>query len=564
MAAEISSMPVNGNYAPHQGYGAVEQNSSVQSTSAPSQPSTSNLSASTSNGAPKSLDVGEIGWYFVEQYYTTLSKSPDKLHNYHHKRSQFVSGHETDKVAVCVGQAAIAQRIKDLDFQDCKVRVTNVDTQSSDANIVIQVIGEISNKNKPHEKFTQTFVLAPQKAGYFVLNDIFRYLVDEEDEFESEENQAVQKATQPSDHRQPTPTIEENEPKSLTSSEDPAAVENDAAKLDEGLNKKIEEQIPTEETNADQPASTPPAATNGTGAQEHSEAETGEPEEPSVTKEANADEPESAETNAESSAIDQPQLQPETPKDPEPTPAASPPKQTPAQPSQPAAPPKPAVPKTWASLAASAHRTTAPAVPATPSPATSTTSQTKVAPSAPKEAPTGPSAPSPQGAPAPEVSPVTSQQDEWTSVGDHKRQQSRAQQGVPGTTNSPAFRGYVKNVTENVDSSALKRELEKYGEVMYFDVAPQKNCAFVDFKTQQGYEDAIKANPHSVSGSQLYVEERRFKPGAYPYVNRGGMRGGRGGPGQGQGRGGFPPRGGFNPRGRGGAAPRGRGGPPAV
>ena len=26
------------------------------------------------------LSKDEIGWYFVEQYYTTLSKSPEKLH----------------------------------------------------------------------------------------------------------------------------------------------------------------------------------------------------------------------------------------------------------------------------------------------------------------------------------------------------------------------------------------------------------------------------------------------------------------------------------------------------
>ncbi len=33
---------------------------------------------SASNG--KDLGKDEVGWYFVEQYYTTLSKSPEKLH----------------------------------------------------------------------------------------------------------------------------------------------------------------------------------------------------------------------------------------------------------------------------------------------------------------------------------------------------------------------------------------------------------------------------------------------------------------------------------------------------
>lgn len=33
------------------------------------------------NGATNNnLSKDEVGWYFVEQYYTTLSKSPEKLH----------------------------------------------------------------------------------------------------------------------------------------------------------------------------------------------------------------------------------------------------------------------------------------------------------------------------------------------------------------------------------------------------------------------------------------------------------------------------------------------------
>lgn len=30
--------------------------------------------------AGNNLSKDEVGWYFVEQYYTTLSKSPEKLH----------------------------------------------------------------------------------------------------------------------------------------------------------------------------------------------------------------------------------------------------------------------------------------------------------------------------------------------------------------------------------------------------------------------------------------------------------------------------------------------------
>lgn len=37
----------------------------------------------TSGGTNHDLSKDEVGWYFVEQYYTTLSKSPEKLHVRH-------------------------------------------------------------------------------------------------------------------------------------------------------------------------------------------------------------------------------------------------------------------------------------------------------------------------------------------------------------------------------------------------------------------------------------------------------------------------------------------------
>lgn len=36
--------------------------------------------STTGSGSSNDLSKDEVGWYFVEQYYTTLSKSPEKLH----------------------------------------------------------------------------------------------------------------------------------------------------------------------------------------------------------------------------------------------------------------------------------------------------------------------------------------------------------------------------------------------------------------------------------------------------------------------------------------------------
>jgi hypothetical protein len=85
-------------------------------------PATSGAADTSAGGASGNGDLSkdEVGWYFVEQYYTTLSKSPEKLHVslqntyarsiadhnklFYGKRSQFVSGLEAEVAPVSVGR----------------------------------------------------------------------------------------------------------------------------------------------------------------------------------------------------------------------------------------------------------------------------------------------------------------------------------------------------------------------------------------------------------------------------------------------------------------------------
>jgi hypothetical protein len=65
-------MATNGSFSQQDQYkSATEQ---YPATSGP----TDSTAGSTSGNGDLSKD--EVGWYFVEQYYTTLSKSPEKLH----------------------------------------------------------------------------------------------------------------------------------------------------------------------------------------------------------------------------------------------------------------------------------------------------------------------------------------------------------------------------------------------------------------------------------------------------------------------------------------------------
>lgn len=73
-------MPVNGGYNQQSfeanNYSASSANSATGYGSTQHQESGQAGSGASTSEIPKD----EVGWYFVEQYYTTLSKSPDKLY----------------------------------------------------------------------------------------------------------------------------------------------------------------------------------------------------------------------------------------------------------------------------------------------------------------------------------------------------------------------------------------------------------------------------------------------------------------------------------------------------
>lgn len=92
MATDVASMPINGNYGSQQSFGTSETQPSSHNLNNPTGASmngstatngpTASVDNNTSGAAQGSSSVpkDEVGWYFVEQYYTTLSRSPDKLH----------------------------------------------------------------------------------------------------------------------------------------------------------------------------------------------------------------------------------------------------------------------------------------------------------------------------------------------------------------------------------------------------------------------------------------------------------------------------------------------------
>ena len=90
MASESAMKPVNGNYGNQQQYGTAEEHLSSHSGANTTtsgaydgenpNPMATNNSSSVASEGNGGVPKDEVGWYFVEQYYTTLSKNPEKLH----------------------------------------------------------------------------------------------------------------------------------------------------------------------------------------------------------------------------------------------------------------------------------------------------------------------------------------------------------------------------------------------------------------------------------------------------------------------------------------------------
>lgn len=330
--------------------------------------------------------------------------------------------------------------------------MTNVDTQGSESNIVIQVIGEISNQGQPHRRFAQTFVLAEQTNGYFVLNDIFRYLAEEPEEEEELQHEPTAPAK---GVQEPAPTAAVPEDASLNQSNEVANSEEDLTKVDEKL--EAAQQESTSESVA------LAAATE----------QVPEEIEAPQTEEVPAAVSEEAPKATEAPAVEE-TAQAEKPKAPVSTPAPSAAKAAPV--AMPSGPPKPAAPRTWASLAASAHKVatpvvTAPASQQVPAQAKSTTAAQPAA-AAPAAAQTSaPRDPSPSS---------QGEATGWQTATGHKKEQSRAQNQGPAI-DPDQKRAYIKNVYSQVEEGALRAAMTKFGEIEYLDVSRPKVRLTSDF-----------------------------------------------------------------------------------
>ncbi|GFP83424.1 putative g3bp-like protein [Phtheirospermum japonicum] len=127
---------------------------------------------------PLPVTAAQVGTYFVGQYYQMLQNQPDFVHQFYSDASTMlrIEGN-TRETATAMLQ--IHQLVMTLNYTGIEIKTAH-SLESWSGGVLVIVTGSVCLKNfNGRKKFVETFFLAPQEKGYFVLNDVFHY-VDEE------------------------------------------------------------------------------------------------------------------------------------------------------------------------------------------------------------------------------------------------------------------------------------------------------------------------------------------------------------------------------------------------
>ncbi|PRQ25716.1 putative nucleotide-binding alpha-beta plait domain, nuclear transport factor 2, NTF2-like protein [Rosa chinensis] len=127
---------------------------------------------------PGPVSAVQVGSYFVGQYYQVLQQQPDLVHQFYSDGSTMirVDGDSTESANEML---QIHTLILSQYFTSIEIKTIN-SINSLGGGVLVMVTGSVKSKEfNGRRKFAQTFFLAPQNKGYYVLNDIFQFLEDE-------------------------------------------------------------------------------------------------------------------------------------------------------------------------------------------------------------------------------------------------------------------------------------------------------------------------------------------------------------------------------------------------
>ncbi|KAL0912806.1 hypothetical protein M5K25_016213 [Dendrobium thyrsiflorum] len=128
---------------------------------------------------PGQVSAAQVGTFFLGQYYPFLQQTPNLVHQFYTNTSTMIryNGDASEKAS---GMAEIHNLIVRLNFTEIEI-ITAHSLESWDGGVLVTVSGFVQAKDFIfRRKFVETFFLAPQEKGYFVLNDIFLLLEEEQ------------------------------------------------------------------------------------------------------------------------------------------------------------------------------------------------------------------------------------------------------------------------------------------------------------------------------------------------------------------------------------------------
>ncbi|EOA13343.1 hypothetical protein CARUB_v10026377mg [Capsella rubella] len=124
------------------------------------------------------VDPSTVGREFVNQYYYIMYNMPEHLHRFYQEISKVGRVGQDGFMRDFSTLLGISEELKSLTCGDFKsVEITSYDTQESHSGgFLLAVTGYFSQNERLRKKFSQTFFLAPQENGFFVLNDLLRFV----------------------------------------------------------------------------------------------------------------------------------------------------------------------------------------------------------------------------------------------------------------------------------------------------------------------------------------------------------------------------------------------------
>ncbi|KAG7398570.1 GTPase activating protein (SH3 domain) binding protein [Phytophthora boehmeriae] len=405
-----------------------------------------------------------VGNTFMRQYYHFLAKEPQSLHRFYKSESRWCHGVGSHMEEPIAGQRAINDQILKRGYAGARVDLDagSIDCQNSlGGGVLVLVTGVMTLRASPEPKpFVQTFFLAVQPKGYFVLNDCLRFL--ELPAPDSDKDVAAVAAVSATSNGKEAPAS----PKKTEKKDVPSPVKTDT-KTETKTLKKVVKDTPASPVKATATVASSPVkkttittTTTTTTSKPEKKEETVKPPASPVKQPSPVKSPVKTESPPKS-PVKSPKKQD--------TPVAA----APAAKAEPvaAAPTEPEKPKTWAALFNSKAPTSA-------APTSATTTTPPVKPATPKAAPTP--APAPAAITPAAGTPTTEKSPKNKSGNGKEKESSRPR----------LYSLFIRDVPSQTRENDLRELFKSYGSIAGVNVN-QRGYAFVDYHEEKSMRAAL-------------------------------------------------------------------------